>query len=65
VFLDLQLAGERGEPLLDELRGHVPVAVVSGTAGEDAGADAVLTKPFAPAELAETVRRLSPTIVER
>jgi DNA-binding response OmpR family regulator len=61
VFLDLQLGGERGDALLEELRGRVPVALVTGstdTAGPDA--DAVLAKPFAPAELAATVRRLSP-----
>jgi len=63
VFLDLQLGGERGEVLLDELRGRVPVAVVTGSADptvDGPDADAVLAKPFAPAELAATVRRLSP-----
>jgi DNA-binding response OmpR family regulator len=63
VFLDLQLGGERGEVLLDELRGRIPVAVVTGsvdTTGGRPDADAVLAKPFAPTELSETVRRLSP-----
>ncbi|HTO24438.1 MAG TPA: response regulator [Gaiellaceae bacterium] len=64
VFLDLHLSGERGDGLLDELRGRVPVALVTGsteaTAADRPDADAILAKPFEPAELSETVRRLTP-----
>jgi two-component system nitrogen regulation response regulator NtrX len=61
VFLDLHLAGGASDGLLDELRSAgIPVVLVSGTvdlrAYEDR-ADAVLPKPFDPAELVATARR--------
>jgi DNA-binding NtrC family response regulator len=64
VLLDLQVGLERGDTLLEELRGrepHIPVVVVTGSAEVDAGerridADAVLAKPFAIDAMLSTVR---------
>ncbi len=63
VLLDLHLGHERTHGLIGELvERRIPVALVTGstdarTAGE-AGADAVLGKPFAIDQLSRTVRSL-------
>jgi DNA-binding NtrC family response regulator len=67
VVLDLQVGHERGESLLDELRGReppLPVLVVTGSADLDSGAltidaDAVLAKPFTIDDLMGAVRALA------
>jgi DNA-binding NtrC family response regulator len=67
VVLDLQVGHERGESLLDELRGReppLPVLVVTGSADLDSGAltidaDAVLAKPFTIDDLMGAVRALT------
>ena len=66
VLLDLHVGPERTDDLLEELRRRtppVPVALVTGStdalAPDRPEADAVLSKPFAPEELTETVRRLT------
>jgi DNA-binding NtrC family response regulator len=68
VLLDMHVGIERGEGLLDELRGReppIPVALVTGSTDvETAGggrAQAVIGKPFTIAELTRTVRRLTAT----
>jgi DNA-binding NtrC family response regulator len=66
VLLDLHVGLERGETLLDEIRGReqrIPVVVVTGSADVDSGelrvdADAVLAKPFTIDELTRTVQGL-------
>ena len=60
VFLDVYLAGEPTDALLDELRGaEIPVVVVTGadTAQYRDRADDVLGKPFAPTDLVAAARR--------
>jgi two-component system C4-dicarboxylate transport response regulator DctD len=63
VLLDLHLSGTAADELLDELRAAgTAVMLVSGTADVHAyegRASAVLAKPFEPAELVETARRLA------
>jgi DNA-binding response OmpR family regulator len=66
VLLDLHLGRELGHTLVQELAGRtprVPVALVSGTAelpsAQEAGADAVLPKPFQIERLLDTVRTLA------
>jgi DNA-binding NtrC family response regulator len=66
VLLDLNVGRERTDDLLEELRRRtppMPVALVTGStdvlAPDRPAADAVLSKPFAPEELTETVRRLA------
>ena len=66
VLLDLHVGPERTDDLLEELRRRtppIPVALVTGStdvlAPDRPAADAVLSKPFAPEELTETVRRLT------
>ena len=66
VLLDLHVGPERTDDLLAELRRRtppIPVALVTGStdvlAPDRPAADAVLSKPFAPEELTETVRRLA------
>jgi DNA-binding response OmpR family regulator len=66
VLLDLHLGRELGHTLVQELAERsprVPVALVSGTAelpsAQEAGADAVLPKPFQIDRLLETVRALA------
>jgi DNA-binding NtrC family response regulator len=62
VLLDVHLGGEQTNVLLAKIRGAgIPVALVTGSVDiaeyrEDA--DAVLGKPFVPATLVETARRL-------
>ena len=65
VLLDLHLGSDRSGALIAELRSRtppVPVALVTGStdtaSAARAGADAVLSKPFAIEDLAATVRRL-------
>ncbi len=65
LLLDLQVAGEDGLTLLGELRRERPelkVALLTGTtdpaAAREAGADALLAKPFELSALSATVRRL-------
>jgi DNA-binding response OmpR family regulator len=60
VFLDIYLAGEPTDLLLDELReAGIPVVVVTGADTEQYRdrADDVLGKPFAPADLVAAARR--------
>jgi DNA-binding response OmpR family regulator len=61
VFLDLHLTGGASDRLLDELRAAgIPVVLVSGTVdvrAYEGRADAVIPKPFDPAELVEKARR--------
>ena len=67
VLLDMHVGRERGDTLLDELRGRerrIPVVVVTGSTDVDSGertieADAVLGKPFTIEELTSTVRALA------
>ena len=66
VVLDLHVGAEDGRDLLDELRAHEsPVRVVMLTGSADVtktrfdAADAVMSKPFEPAALVATVRRLA------
>ncbi len=67
VLLDLHIGNERGETLLDELREReprIPVLIVTGSSGVDAGiewleADALLGKPFTIEALLEAVRWLT------
>jgi DNA-binding response OmpR family regulator len=63
VFLDLHLGGGASDELLDELTATgIPVVLVSGTVdvrGYEGRASAVMPKPFEPAELVETARRLA------
>ena len=63
VFLDLHLGGSAADELLDELRAAgIPVVLVSGTVDVhtyEGRASAVMPKPFEPAELVKTARRLA------
>jgi DNA-binding response OmpR family regulator len=64
VLLDMRIGNERGDSLLNELRGRgIPVVVVTGSAELDAEwasrADAVLGKPFAIDDLLDAVRSLA------
>lgn len=73
VLLDLHIGLERGDTLLDEIRGREPriaVVVVTGSCDVDPGeagidADAVLGKPFTIDELTSTVRVLAGGVVPR
>lgn len=73
VLLDLHIGLERGDTLLDEIRGRKPriaVVVVTGSCdvgpGEwGIGADAVLGKPFTIDELTSTVGVLVGGVVSR
>jgi DNA-binding response OmpR family regulator len=73
VLLDLHIGLERGDTLLDEIRGREPriaVVVVTGSCDVDPGesgidADAVLGKPFTIDELTSTVRVLAGGVVSR
>jgi DNA-binding response OmpR family regulator len=63
VLLDVHLGSERAFDLLGRLReAGIPVALVTGSVDVDEyrdAADAVIAKPFEPAELVETARRLA------
>jgi two-component system OmpR family response regulator len=63
VLLDVHVGFETSEGLFERLRAEgIPVAAVTGTAEPSdlrTRADAVLLKPFAPAALVETARRLA------
>jgi DNA-binding response OmpR family regulator len=63
VVLDVRLGREESKGLLDRIRGAgIPVLLVTGSvaiADYEGLADAVLAKPFAPTDLAATVRRLA------
>jgi two-component system, OmpR family, response regulator len=63
VLLDVHLGGEESTPLLAVLRARgIPVALVTGSVDvndyRDA-ADAILSKPFVPANLVDVARRLA------
>jgi DNA-binding response OmpR family regulator len=67
VLLDVHVGRESGAEFLQELRGEQPaisVAMLTGSVGtpsaEGIAADAVLPKPFTPAQLTDTVRSLAP-----
>jgi DNA-binding response OmpR family regulator len=67
VLLDLHVGSERGLEFLAELRRDhpaLPVALLTGSVDTmsttDAGADAVIAKPFTLDKLVETVRALAP-----
>jgi DNA-binding NtrC family response regulator len=61
VFLDVHLHGTDSGPLLEEVAAAgIPVVVVTGSAEIEAyrgRADAVLAKPFEPADLVAAARR--------
>ena len=63
ILLDVHLGGERTNDLLARLRAAgIPVALVTGSVDLDDyrdAADAVIAKPFEPAQLVETARRLA------
>ncbi|HEX3225833.1 MAG TPA: response regulator [Gaiellaceae bacterium] len=64
ALLDVHIGTERSESLLRELNERsIPVAIVSGSADlsqlKDAGADAVLGKPFTLEDLESTVAQLA------
>jgi len=66
VVLDVHVAGDDGRDLLDELRGadaETRVVMLTGSADITStrfdAADEVMSKPFDPASLVATVRRLS------
>jgi DNA-binding NtrC family response regulator len=68
VLLDLHVGRERGDTLLDEIRGReprIPVVVVSGSTDADPAdqkkidADARLSKPFTIDELTTAVRQFA------
>ena len=64
ALLDVHIGTERSESLLRELNEReIPVAIVSGSADlsqlENAGADAVLGKPFTLEDLESTVAALA------
>jgi DNA-binding response OmpR family regulator len=73
VLLDLHVGNERGDTLLDEIRGReprVPVVVVSGSTDGEPGertidADVRLSKPFTIDELTAAVRQLAGVPVGR
>ena len=63
VLLDMHLGRFPSTDLLGRLRSQgIPVAIVTGTADLadlEGTADAVLGKPFSPADLVDTARRLA------
>jgi DNA-binding response OmpR family regulator len=68
VLLDVHVGNESGAEFLAEIRDRhagLPVALLTGSVGtsalRDGGAeaDAVITKPFRPEELTDTVARLA------
>ncbi len=63
VLLDVHLGSGASDALIDELRAAgVPVALVTGSADPSAyrdRADAILAKPFEPADLVATAKRLA------
>ena len=63
VLLDVHLGGEQTHDLLARIRASgIPVALVTGSVDIDDyhdAADAVIGKPFEPALLVETARRLA------
>jgi DNA-binding NtrC family response regulator len=73
VLLDLHVGRERGDTLLDEIRGReprIPVVVVSGSTDPDPtdqkiDADARLSKPFTIDELTTAVRQFAGVPVSR
>jgi DNA-binding response OmpR family regulator len=65
VLLDVHVGADDGRDFLRELRAEepaLPVAMFTGSADIDTikalGADSIIPKPFEPAKLVETVRRL-------
>ena len=63
VLTDRMMPRMNGGELIERLRADettkaIPIVIVSGTRGGEAGADAVLSKPFDPGELIVLVDRL-------
>src|SRR4051794_39216378 len=67
IVLDVHMPGESGIELCrrlkrDPLTEHIPVVLLTGSVStaiaQQAGADAVLTKPFSPLELLAVVERV-------
>jgi CheY-like chemotaxis protein len=68
VLTDWMMPRMNGGELIERLRADestkaIPIVIVSGTRGDQAGADAVVGKPFDPGELIVLVDRL--TVKER
>jgi CheY-like chemotaxis protein len=64
VLTDWMMPRMNGGELIRRLRADkstkaIPIVVISGTRGDEAGADAVLGKPFDPSELIVLVDRLT------
>jgi CheY-like chemotaxis protein len=64
VLTDRMMPRMGGDELIERLRADestkaIPIAVVSGTRGDQVGVDAALRKPFDPCELVELVDRLT------
>ena len=66
VLTDQMMPRMNGGELIDRLRADestkaLPIVMISGTRGDQAGADAMLGKPFDPSELIALVDRLTGT----
>ena len=66
VVTDRMMPRMNGDELIERLRADestkaLPIVMISGTRGDQAGADAMLGKPFDPSELIALVDRLTGT----
>jgi CheY-like chemotaxis protein len=64
VLTDRMMPRMNGGELIERLRADestkaIPIVIISGTRGKEAGADATLRKPFDPGELIVLVDRLT------
>ena len=64
VVTDRMMPRMNGGELIERLRADegtkaIPIVIITGTRGDQAGADAVLGKPFDPSELVLLVDRLT------